>query len=157
METIMFYNENEENGYLSNYYLVPITIDGILYKSSEHYYQSQKTLDAAFAERIRTAETCDDAKNLGNSDECEYRSDWKTYRNMAMLRVLIEKFTQNPDLKKFLLDTGDAVLAECAVNDRIWGIGLSLHADDRFYPAKWNGQNLLGYVLMMARDSLRCI
>lgn len=144
METIMFYNENEENGYLSNYYLVPITIDGILYKSSEHYYQSQKTLDAAFAERIRTAETCDDAKNLGNSDECEYRSDWKTYRNMAMLRVLIEKFTQNPELKEKLLSTGDALLVENSSHDYYWGRG-----------ADGTGFNMLGRLLMATRDSMR--
>lgn len=31
------------------------------------------------------------------------------------------KFRQNADLKKKLLQTDDAVLAECAVKDKIWG------------------------------------
>ena len=96
-------------------------------------------------------------KELGRRVQPFDELTWNGVRQIIVYNGLIQKFSQNPDLKKLLLDTGDAVLAECAVNDRIWGIGLSLHADDRFYPAKWNGQNLLGYVLMMARDSLRCI
>ena len=33
METIYFYNENEEYGYLSNYYVCPIYVDGKYYIS----------------------------------------------------------------------------------------------------------------------------
>lgn len=44
------------------------------------------------------------------------------------------------------------LLAECAVNDKIWGIGLSMHNSNRFDLNKWKGQNLLGYALMMVRD-----
>ena len=33
---------------------------------------------------------------------------------------------QIEDLKAQLKSTGDAILAECAVKDHIWGIGLSL-------------------------------
>ena len=53
-----------------------------------------------------------------------------------------------------LKDTGDALLAECAVKDRIWGIGLSMTDPDRFDRTKWNGTNLLGYALMMVRDKI---
>lgn len=48
--------------------------------------------------------------------------------------------------------TGNATLAECAVKDRIWGIGLSMKNPMRLDKAKWNGQNLLGYALMMVRE-----
>jgi len=57
-------------------------------------------------------------------------------------------------LKEQLLSTGNALLAECAVKDRVWGIGLSMHDSDRFDRSKWKGQNLLGYALMMVRDRL---
>ena len=53
-----------------------------------------------------------------------------------------------------LKDTGNAFLAECAVNDRIWGIGLSMRDPSRLDRAKWQGQNLLGYALMMVREKL---
>ena len=47
--------------------------------------------------------------------------------------------------------TGDAMLAECAVQDHIWGIGLSMKDERRFDVSEWRGQNLLGYALMEVR------
>ena len=44
------------------------------------------------------------------------------------------------------------VLAECAVKDQIWGIGLAMKDENRFDLDKWKGQNLLGYALMMVRE-----
>ena len=38
------------------------------------------------------------------------------------------------------------------VHDKIWGIGLSMKDPKRFDRAKWRGQNLLGYTLMVVRD-----
>lgn len=67
---------------------------------------------------------------------------------------LLAKFSQNEDLKKQLKATENFVLAECAVNDKIWGIGLSKKDPNRFEIDKWNGQNLLGYGLMMVRERL---
>lgn len=43
-------------------------------------------------------------------------------RQLIIYKGLIEKFKQNDDLKQKLLDTGDAILAECAVQDEIWGL-----------------------------------
>ena len=50
--------------------------------------------------------------------------------------------------------TGDAVLAECAVRDCIWGVGLSMTDPKRLEMEKWRGQNLLGFALMMVRDGI---
>ena len=65
------------------------------------------------------------------------------------------KFSQNADLKQLLLNTGDAILAECAVKDLIWGIGLSMKDPNRFDMNKWREENLLGKVLMKVREILR--
>lgn len=43
---------------------------------------------------------------------------------------------------------------ECAVNDLIWGIGLSMHDEARFDRRKWRGENLLGYALMLMREKI---
>ena len=53
--------------------------------------------------------------------------------------------------------TGDAILAECAVKDRIWGIGLSIKDKRRFDLKEWRGQNLLGYALMEVRREIHTI
>ena len=63
-------------------------------------------------------------------------------------------FSQNATLREKLLATGSSLLAECAVKDTIWGIGLSMTDPDRLNPWKWKGQNLLGYALMKTREKL---
>lgn len=50
--------------------------------------------------------------------------------------------------------TGSAILAECAVKDRVWGIVLSMKDPDRFHMSKWNGQNLLGFAIMQVRTTI---
>ena len=53
-----------------------------------------------------------------------------------------------------LLVTNGKVLAECAVQDKIWGIGLSMTDTNRHNISQWRGQNLLGFSLMMVREYL---
>ena len=48
----------------------------------------------------------------------------------------MRKFSQNQDLKEKLKATGDTILAECAVKDCIWGIGLSMKDPDRLDRSK---------------------
>ena len=59
------------------------------------------------------------------------------------------------ELKEMLLKTEGHILAECAVRDKIWGIGISMKDENRFDINKWRGQNLLGFALMEARRSLK--
>lgn len=73
-------------------------------------------------------------------------------RQILVYEGLLAKFEQNEDLKVQLKSTGDSILAECAVKDRIWGIGLSMKDPDRLDVKKWRGTNLLGYALMIARE-----
>ena len=53
-----------------------------------------------------------------------------------------------------LFRSGDAMLAECAVRDKIWGIGLSMSDPKRLNIDEWRGQNLLGYALMQVREKV---
>ena len=75
-------------------------------------------------------------------------------RQIVIYEGLLEKFRQNPRLKEQLLATGDALLAECAFNDRIWAIGLTMQDVNRMNIEKWRGQNLLGFALMQVREKL---
>ena len=79
---------------------------------------------------------------------------WNGVRQIIVYHGLLEKFRQNIDLREKLMATGDAILAECAVSDKVWGIGLSAYDDDRFDVGKWKGQGLLGFALMKVRDEL---
>ena len=157
MKIVCFHNPNEENGYLSNWYLSSFTASGVTFSSMEQYMMYQKALyfhDDAVAAQILSTTDVAEIKALGRSVSNYDESLWNGVRQIVVFEGLLAKFSQNEDLKEQLKATGNAVLAECAVKDRIWGIGLSMKDPDRLNKAKWNGQNLLGYALMMVRERL---
>ena len=55
---------------------------------------------------------------------------------------------------KLLSYDKDCIFAECAVYDKIWGIGLSMHNPDRFNKSCWLGENLLGKAITKVRDNI---
>ncbi len=157
MAVICFHNPNEENGYLSNWYPAAFTMDGVTFSTMEQYMMYRKAVcfgDVKVAEQILATEDVAKIKALGRLVSGYDESLWNGVRQIVVYEGLWAKFSQNPDLREQLKETGSAVLAECAVKDRIWGIGLSMHDPDRLDRAKWQGQNLLGYTLMMVRDRL---
>ena len=157
MEVICFHNPNEENGYLSNWYLSSFTVDEITFTSMEQYMMYCKAMcfqDGQIAQQILETEDVATIKALGRSVKGYDDNHWNGVRQIVVYKGLCVKFEQNEDLKQKLLSTGNALLAECAVRDRIWGIGLSMNDPDRLNRFKWQGQNLLGYALMMVRENL---
>ncbi len=104
------------------------------------------------AEKILATTDVAVIKALGRKVKGYNDGYWNGVRQLLVYEGLKEKFVQNKDLKKLLLDTEDSILAECAVNDRIWGIDLSMKDSNRLESEKWRGQNLLGYALMMVRN-----
>lgn len=154
---IEFHNPEEEYGFLSNWYLSDFQVKGIFYSSMEQYMMHQKALlfgDTETAERILATDQVAEIKNLGRTVKDYNESVWSGRRQIIVYRGLLEKFRQNPELQQALLSTGNAVLAECAVKDRIWGIGLSMRDENRFQQENWKGQNLLGYTLMEVREQI---
>ena len=158
MAVICFHNPDEENGYLSNWYPSPFTLDGVAFSSMEQYMMYRKAVcfgDDKVAAQILVTEDVAEIKTLGRLVSGYDESLWNGVRQIVVYERLLAKFSQNSELGKQLKETGNTVLAECAVKDRIWGIGLSMHDSDRLDRAKWQGQNLLGYALMMVREKLR--
>ena len=157
MQVLCFHNPDEENGYLSNWYLSNFIVKGIEYSSMEQFMMHQKAIyfcDEEIAEQILATNDVSHIKKLGRLVSGYEDHIWNGIRQIIVYEGLLAKFSQNINLKEKLLSTGSAILVECAVKDRIWGIGLSMHNPDRFDKAKWQGQNLLGYTLMMVREKL---
>ncbi len=157
-KVICFHNPDEINGYLSNWYLSDFTKDGILYTSMEQYMMHQKAVlfhDTEIAQQILAVSDVGKIKALGRAVR-EYNDVlWGGLRQIIVYQGLAEKFAQNAALRDQLLATQDHVLAECAVQDKIWGIGLSMTDDRRFDMDAWRGKNLLGFALMSVRTALR--
>lgn len=157
MNIICFHNPDEDNGYLSNWYPSHFTVNGTAFSSMEQFMMYRKAIcfnDEAAAVQILSTSDAAGIKALGRQVANYDESMWNGIRQIVVYEGLMAKFSQNDGLKAKLKATGNAVLAECAVKGRIWGIGLSMNDPDRLNKAKWNGQNLLGYALMMVREYL---
>ncbi|RHZ36977.1 NADAR family protein [endosymbiont GvMRE of Glomus versiforme] len=86
----------------------------------------------------------------------EIRRDWDTYKLNAMKYVIRQKFTQNPELKQRLMDTGyetlivdNNFLLDETEDDNFWGV--THYIDERSYV----GRNHLGKILMEIRKELQ--
>ena len=154
---ICFHDPNEENGYFSNWYLSDFYVDGIKFSSMEQFMMYNKAIifhDKSMAENIMSTNDVSKIKEYGRDVKGYDDPYWNGIRQVIVYRGLYEKFSQNVELREKLKNTGNSILAECAVRDKIWGIGLSMTDPDRFDRTRWKGKGLLGYTLMMVRDRL---
>lgn len=136
---ILFYSRDETYGWLSNFHRSPQTIDGVTYPTNEHFYQSQKANDKVTSQWIASAPIPFLAMKAGRflRRGKSLRDDWgEKVKIEVMLRGLRAKFSQNPELRKKLLETRDAVLHENSPTDMFWGI---------------KGKSMLGKLLMQVR------
>ena len=157
MKVICFHNPDEENGFLSNWYLSNFSVGGTDFTSMEQFMMYQKAVcfhDNVIAEQILATQDVAHMKELGRLISGYNESIWNGIRQIIVYEGLLAKFSQNDALRKKLKDTQDAILAECAVKDCIWGIGRSMNDPQRMNLEQWKGQNLLGYTLMMVRDKV---
>ena len=155
---ICFHNPTEENGYLSNWYMSEFTYNDIKFSSMEQYMMYQKAVtfhDYDVAKDIMGTDDVAEIKALGRKVKNYSDVIWNGLRQIVIYQGLFAKFQQNVTLKQRLLETGDSIIAECAVRDTIWGIGLSMKDTKRFDINEWQGTNLLGFALMAVRKELK--
>lgn len=128
--------------WLSNFYPCAVVVRSFVFKCAEAAYQCAKSTNQSedvwrFVE-MNGAE----AKKAGR--KLEVREDWDYIKIDIMREVVESKFRNNADIRKKLLDTGDAKLIEGNDwGDTFWGV------------CNGRGQNWLGYILMNLRDKLR--
>lgn len=142
--TIRFYRVGDRYGAFSNFAPYPIELDGIIWPTSEHYFQAQKFLDEDVRERVRTSKSPMVAASIGRGRRDQRRSDWHRVRDEVMLRAVRAKFSQHEELRELLLSTGEEEIVEHTSADDYWGDG-----------GDGSGQNMLGRILMAVRTELR--
>lgn len=144
MKIIRFYKEYGEYGYLATYSNYGFFKDGIYWKTSEHYYQAQKFLDPKIKKRIAEAKTPKIASYIGRDRNLNIRKDWEKIKQDIMFYAVYYKFKQNNDIKKKLLNTGNAEIVEATVKENYWGCGPNN-----------DGKNYYGKILVKVREKLR--
>lgn len=129
-----------EHYYLSNFSGYPVTYEGLTFLNNEAAFQAMKVVDPE--KRVQFINLSPkEAKRKGR--HVKLRGDWERVKETIMYDVVKAKFTQNEQIKRKLIDTGDALLIEGNTwNDTIWGMCNGI------------GQNKLGKVLMKVRKEL---
>ncbi len=140
---INFYSANDEYGEFSNFAAYPIRLKRKRWPTSEHYFQGQKFQDAVHRKQLRKAKTPMIAARLGRNRKKKLRRDWESIKINVMRDAVMAQFSQHDDLRKLLLQTGDAKLVEHTTNDDFWGDG-----------GDGSGSNMLGRILIEVRAEL---
>lgn len=111
-------------------------------KTLEHGFQAAKTLDLIDQLSVLDAKTPGNAKRLGR--KVKLRKDWESVKLNIMRQLVLDKFSQNYDLKDKLIATNDIELIEGNTwGDKFWGTVDGV------------GQNWLGKILMETREKLK--
>ena len=72
------------------------------------------------------------------------RDDWEEVKDQIMYEIVLNKFSQNEELRKKLIATGDEYLEEGNTwHDTYWGV------------CNGKGKNKLGKILMQVREELK--
>jgi ribA/ribD-fused uncharacterized protein len=159
---LFFWGHRERSGgvtsaCLSQWYGAPFVVEARRYPTAEHWMMAQKALlfaDHAIHARILQAKSPSEAKSLGREVRHFDEATWKKHCYDIVVCGNFHKFSQHPDLRKFLQDTGNRVLVEASPVDRVWGIGLAAGDERARNPRRWRGQNLLGFALMDVRERI---
>jgi ribA/ribD-fused uncharacterized protein len=143
---------------LSQWFPAPFVVAGERFATAEHWMMAGKAElfgDAEHRAQILDAPSPAAAKALGRKVRGFDKAAWDAAKFGIVADGNVHKFGQDPDLRAFLLATGDRMLVEAAPRDRIWGIGMGANHEHATNPRLWRGQNLLGFALMEARARLR--
>ena len=153
---LYFYSHRGRGGWLSQFYESPFVSDGATFETAEKFMMASKARlmgDEAAVGHIMATTKPEDAKELGRRIVPWDEALWQAKRFGIVSRGTELKFSQNPQLREWLLQTGDATLVEASPYDKVWGIGLSIA--DAETGAKWRGMNLLGKALGVVREKFR--
>jgi ribA/ribD-fused uncharacterized protein len=143
---------------LSQWWPSPFTVDGVSYATAEHWMMARKARlfeDAEAERRVLAAGHPAEAKKAGRLVRGFDEAIWERERFAIVVEGSVHKFASDPELREFLLNTGERVLVEASPVDRVWGIGLAADDPAAEDPERWRGPNLLGFALMEARERLR--
>jgi ribA/ribD-fused uncharacterized protein len=142
----------------SQWWPAPFSVNGVSYPTAEHFMMAEKARlfgDEDARRQILKAGSPKAAKQLGRQVKDFQEPVWVEARFQLVVAGNLAKFSQNPELGKYLIGTKDKVLVEASPVDRIWGIGLAADKEQAMNPEQWRGLNLLGFALMEVRRRLR--
>ena len=132
-------------------------VDDEIYSCAEQFMMAEKARlfgNNLIRERILATDSPRSHKQLARQVSGFKQQVWDENREGIVFHGNLAKFTQNTEMGKELVQTGNRALVEASPFDKTWGIGLRADDPRALQPAKWKGLNLLGKVLERVRDEL---
>ncbi|GAA0727044.1 NADAR domain-containing protein [Aquimarina litoralis] len=132
-------------------------VEEVRYKTAEHWMMAKKAIlfnDETMLQKIIDCNHPMEAKQFGRKVKNFDPEIWNQHKYEIVKEGNFHKFSQNEEMKQFLLDTKNRIIIEASPRDRIWGIGMGQANEKAQNPNLWRGQNLLGFALMEVRDEL---
>jgi ribA/ribD-fused uncharacterized protein len=144
-------------GIFSQWRKTPFIDAGVAYPTAEHWMMVGKAKlfgDTASVDAILADSSPKQAQAFGRRIKGFDQRKWDAERFGIVVRGNELKFSQNPEARQRLIDTGSMILVEASPHDVIWGIGIGQDDPRAVNPGQWKGQNLLGLALMAVRAKL---
>lgn len=142
---------------LSQWWKCNFMENNIIFCCAEQYMMYKKAelfKDYEYAWKILENSEPKEIKRLGRLIRNFDETYWDIYKQAIVLQGNILKFSQNSELKEYLINTKHKILVEASPYDHIWGIGMKKETRGINNPANWRGQNLLGFTIMEVRDRI---
>jgi ribA/ribD-fused uncharacterized protein len=146
------------DGIYSQWYSAPMVIDDRTFNCCEQWMMYNKATffeDYVTAEQVMKTKSPREQKELGRMVKNFDSNRWNKVCSGIVYKGNLAKFTQNEDLKKELLNTGNRILVEASPYDQIWGIGMGVEEEGIDNAINWKGQNLLGWALQLVKQELQ--
>lgn len=143
---------------LSQWWMQEFSENGNMYSCAEQYMMAKKAVlfgDYQTEKAIMESRNPKEIKSLGRTVRGFNQKTWGENKRNIVFNGNWLKFSQNKNLMDFLLSTRDKVIVEASPYDCVWGIGMSANNANVMRPDLWEGENLLGFVLMDVREFLR--
>jgi ribA/ribD-fused uncharacterized protein len=145
-------------GVFSQWHVTPFEVDGIVFNTAEQWMMTNKAVlfgDRERAAAIMASGDPAEQKRLGQIVGGFDSTTWDHHKLAIVFRGNIEKFKQNTGARRQLSTTADAMLVEANRRDWIWGCGLAADDPNISTPGAWLGENLLGRILTLVRDTIQ--
>ena len=141
MVTNVIHFNSTENSWLSNFAHDPFDLEDDTWPTVEHWFQAQKTLHRGTRERIRDAESPQQARKFGR--QVKLRKDWLDIRVGVMDQALKARYDMLRPAGFKLVLTWGSFLIHRAPWDSYWGDGKD-----------GQGKNMLGWLLGWQREHI---
>lgn len=148
--------QGEESPF-SNFYPCMIADNGgQIFFSAEQLFQYRRAKShGKLSIAAKMLKTRNNAELLRLAKKIQPSNEWRTGEEGFMADILMLKFTQNKDLGRTLINTGNRQLHE-ATGNRKWAVGFDISSKG-LTENEWRGDDLLGKLLENTREAIRAV